>query len=50
MQEPSLSSHGKKKGGKVLPAFLNIIGTLILVGVIAACLPVTVPRFFGYEI
>lgn len=33
----------------VLPAFCNLIGSLILLAVILSCVPVTVPRFLGYE-
>lgn len=32
-----------------LPAFCNLIGSLILLTVILSCVPVTVPRFLGYE-
>lgn len=38
------------KGGKLIPALCNVAGTLILLSVIASCLPVTIPRFMGYEI
>lgn len=38
------------KGGKLIPALCNIVGTLILLSVILSCVPVTVPRFMGYEI
>ncbi len=38
------------RGGKLIPALCNLLGTLILVLVIASCLPLTVPRLFGYEI
>ena len=44
---------GKSSGGKgrnLLPALCSIFGTLILLGVTAAFLPLTVPRFMGYEI
>ena len=40
----------KPKGGKLAPALLNILGTVILVCVVATFLPVTVPRAMGYEI
>ena len=33
----------------VLPAFCNLTGVLILLMVILSCVPVTVPRFLGYE-
>ena len=39
-----------KKRGKILPALCNLLGTIILLTAIASCLPVTVPRLFGYEI
>lgn len=38
------------KGRKAFPALCSVLGTLILVGVIAAFLPLTVPRLMGYEI
>lgn len=38
------------RGGKLIPALCNLIGTLILILVIASCLPLTLPRLFGYEI
>lgn len=38
------------RGGKIVPALCNIVGTLMLLLVIASCLPLTVPRLFGYEI
>lgn len=39
-----------RKGGGFLPALCNILGTLILLAVLAAVLPATLPRLFGYEI
>lgn len=39
-----------KKGGKFFPALCNIIGTLILLAVIATSIPLTVPRLLGFEI
>lgn len=38
------------KGGKFLPALCSVSGTLILVSVIAVCIPITVPKLMGYEI
>ena len=38
------------RGGKLIPALCNLLGTLIMILVIASCLPLTVPRLFGYEI
>ena len=38
------------RGGKLVPALCNFFGTLILILVIASCLPLTLPRLFGYEI
>ena len=46
------SSTGKrpeKKGGKFFPALCNIIGTLLLLLVIAVSLPLTLPRLLGVE-
>lgn len=39
-----------KKGGKCFPALCSICGTLILLGVIAAFLPMTLPKLCGYEV
>lgn len=38
------------KGGKILPALCSVSGTLILISVIAVCIPITVPKLMGYEI
>ena len=45
----SSSRRPIKKGGMFLPALCNIIGTLILVAVIATSVPLAIPRFLGYE-
>lgn len=50
MEQPPMQRSGKKKGGKIVPALCNIMGTVILILVIAICLPMVVPRFLGYEI
>ena len=39
-----------RKGGGVLPAFLNVLGIVLIIAVIAACIPLTVPKLFGYGI
>lgn len=50
-QEKPLSERERyTKGGRFLPALCTLLGTLMLVGVIAALVPVTVPRFMGYEV
>ncbi len=49
-QIPIVETTTKKKGRKLIPALCNILGSLILIAVIASCLPLTVPRLFGYEI
>ena len=43
------SKDSKPKGGRFLPALCGILGTLILVAVIAVSAPLTVPRLLGYE-
>ncbi|MBP3874561.1 MAG: signal peptidase I [Lachnospiraceae bacterium] len=46
-------SRGPEKGPGLLayvPAFCSLLGTLILLTVIAAALPLTVPGFMGYKI
>ena len=44
------SSKKKSRGGNFLPALCSVFGTLILLTVIAACVPLTVPRLLGYEL
>ena len=44
------STQRRKKGGKVLPALCNVAGTLLLVAVIALCVPLTVPMVMGYQV
>ena len=39
----------RKKRGKLVPVFLNIVGTLILLSVILVCLPMVLPRALDYE-
>ena len=46
----SPSQRPGKSGGKFFPALCNFLGTLILIVVIVACLPLTVPRLLGYDI
>lgn len=41
---------GVTKGGKVIPTLCNLMGMVILIGVIASCLPLTLPRLLGYDI
>ena len=38
-----------KKGGMFIPALCNVIGTLILIAVIATSIPLAVPALLGYE-
>ena len=40
----------KSKRKRFFPALCSILGTVILLGVIAAFFPLTVPRLMGYEI
>lgn len=47
--ESAMDSSGRRGGG-FFPAICSILGTIILVGVIAAFFPLTVPRLMGYEI
>ena len=46
----SVPRPSDRKGRKLFPALCSVLGTLILLGVIAAFLPLTVPRLMGYEI
>lgn len=51
MNESETSAHPSAgKGGKLFPALCSVFGTLILLSVIGAFLPLTVPRLMGYEI
>lgn len=47
--ESVMNSSGRK-GRKFFPALCSVLGTLILLGVIAAFFPLTVPRLMGYDI
>jgi signal peptidase I len=49
-EQPSTVCSETKQGGKFLPALCNVLGTLILVGVILVCLPMVAPRLMGYQI
>ncbi len=40
----------EKKGRRVVPALCSLFGTVILLGVIAFCLPVAVARLRGHEV
>lgn len=44
------SNNRSSKGGKALPALCNVIGTAILLAVILTFLPLTAPRYMGYEV
>ncbi len=46
----SNSQRPIKKGGRFLPALCNILGTLILLVVIATSIPLAVPKLLGYEV
>lgn len=46
----TMRKEEKKKGGGILPAVCNILGTLILFSVMLLCIPVTLPKLFGYQI
>ena len=45
----SISRRPIKKGGMFIPALCNVIGTLLLIAVIATTIPLAVPSFLGYE-
>ncbi|MBQ7437403.1 MAG: signal peptidase I [Oscillospiraceae bacterium] len=46
----SSSRRPIKKGGMLIPALCNIIGTLLLIAVIATSIPLAIPTLLGYEI
>ena len=52
LQSGDGSVNIRKKAGLLIyvPALCSVIGTLMLLVVIAAALPLTVPNFMGYEI
>lgn len=52
MTNQSLPSgqRSRAKGGKLVPALCNIVGTLILLSVIGVCLLIAAPRMMNYEI
>lgn len=39
-----------KKGRRLIPVLCNMAGTLILLAVIAFCLPITLAKIRGYEV
>ena len=45
----SSSRRPIKKGGMFIPALCNVIGTLLLIAVIATSIPLAVPSLLGYE-
>lgn len=42
--------RSQSRGGRIVPALCNILGTLILVSAILACLPAVVPGIFGGQV
>ena len=46
----STSRRPIKKGGMFIPALCNVIGTLLIIAVIATSIPLAVPALLGYEI
>lgn len=50
MSNLSMSPEKHHKGGKFLPALCNLLGTLILLAVIASCLLIIVPQFNEYQV
>ena len=50
MNSAQVKKNKRSKGGRFLPALCSIIGTLMLLAVIVTCLPLTVPKWMGYEI
>lgn len=44
------SRKTENEGGSILPALCNVVGTLLLVAVIALCIPLTVPVVAGYQV
>lgn len=49
-QNEQMPDGRKAKGGKWIPAFCHIIGTLMILAVAASCLPVTIAHIKGNEV
>ena len=45
----STSRRPIKKGGMFIPALCNVIGTLLIIAVIATSIPLAIPSLLGYE-
>lgn len=43
-------NEGKKSRKSPLAAAVRIVGTFLLILVVAVCIPLTIPRFLGYQI
>lgn len=50
MRKRPMSPAKRHKGGKILPALCNLLGTLILLAIIASCLMIVVPQSRGYDV
>ena len=46
----TIQKSKQQKGGNVLPTLCRMLGLIILLAVIIACLPVTIPQFIGYQV
>lgn len=50
MSKRSMLPGKRHMGGKILLALCNLLGTLILLAIIASCLLIIVPQFRGYHV
>lgn len=50
MSKRSMSPEKHHKGGNFLPALCNLLGTFILLAIIASCLSIVVPKLSGYQV
>ena len=50
MTERNAQQENRKKGGKILPALLSAVGSLLIIGIVVLLIPMTVPKLFGYEV
>lgn len=50
MSGKSKASGRSSQGGNLVPALCNVLGILILLSVIASCLPMVIPQMMGYEV
>lgn len=48
-KDPAVNGYGTK-GGRIIPALCTFLGTAIIILVILSYVPLTVPKFLGYDV